>query len=82
MNDTFDEVRDAIADVTGEEQAEPGDSLVAKLFFDDLDFLDLVVNLEDRFGIEIPDSEWGTIDSNQEATVQDVVNLVTKLKGA
>ena len=48
-------------------------SFIDDLGADSLDTVELVMNIEDKFGIDIPESETETIK-----TVQDALNFVNK----
>lgn len=51
----------------------PEDSIVDDLGADSLDVVEIVLHIEDAFGIEIPDEE-----AEKCVTVQDAINLVQK----
>lgn len=58
-----------------EEKVRPEATFVDDLSADSLDIVDLVMNIEQEFDIEIPDS-----DAEKIVTVGDVVNYIQKLK--
>lgn len=66
----------------GEVPVTPESRLIEDLGADSLDCLEIVMALEDRFGIKIPDdilfSEDG--DTLKTETVQDLANLVEKIQ--
>jgi acyl carrier protein len=73
----FDEVKEVIVEqlnVTPEE-VKLESNFVEDLGADSLDVVELVMALEEKFGIEIPDSE-----SEKIQTVQDVVNYIEQHK--
>lgn len=51
----------------------PGDALAADLGADDLDRIEIVMTVEDEFGIEISDAEMKPL-----ATVADLIGLVNR----
>jgi len=53
------------------EDIEPDSKLEDTLGMDDLDGVELAMNLEEEFGIEISNEEWDAVK-----TAQDVVDLV------
>jgi len=53
------------------EDIEPDSKLEDTLGMDDLDGVELAMNLEEEFGIEIGNEEWDAVK-----TAQDVVDLV------
>lgn len=56
-----------------EDQVTPGASFTEDLGADSLDIVELVMALEEEFGIEIPDE-----DSEKIATVQDAVDYINE----
>ena len=66
----------------GEVPVTPESRLIEDLGADSLDCLEIVIALEERFGIDIPDnllfSEDGDILKTE--TVQDLANLVEKIQ--
>ena len=76
--DTYDKVVKVVADQLGvkEEEVKPHAKFVEDLGADSLDTVELVMALEEEFGIEIPDE-----DAEKAKTVGDVVNYIdAKLK--
>lgn len=74
---TDDKVRQVLCDELGvsEEEIKPSAELRAEpLNADDLDMLEIVIALEDTFGIEIPDDD----DVENIKTVQDVYDYIAK----
>lgn len=73
-----EKVIQAIGDTTGEleKNIHLSSRLVDDLEFDDLDFIELVIYLEEDFGIEIIDE-----DIEKCGTVQDVVNYLRNTHG-
>ena len=55
----------------------PGASFVDDLGADSLDLVELIMAMEEGFGIEIPDE-----DAEKISTVQDAIDYVEKLKSA
>ena len=74
---TFDKVKEVVIDKLGVED----DKIVSKASFvddlgaDSLDTVELIMQLEEEFGIEIPDEEAETI-----TTVQAAVDYIDKNK--
>ena len=75
MEDIAVRVHTLVAENLGvdEEKVVATSSFVDDLGADSLDTVELVMALEEEFGIEIPDEDAESI-----ATVQDAVNYVTK----
>ena len=74
---TFDKVKEVIIDKLGIEDSkiESGSSFVDDLGADSLDTVELIMQLEEEFGIEIPDE-----DAEKITTVQAVVDYIEKNK--
>lgn len=73
MADIFDKVKEIIVDKLGvdESAVKPEASFIEDLGADSLDIVDLVMALEEEFGIDIPDEEAQGIK-----TVGDAVNYI------
>ena len=75
MNDIFQKIVDTIVDAKGIDAATiTPESNFKDLNVDSLDIAEMVMTLEDEFGITI-ELEEGV------ATVQDLVNLIERIKG-
>ena len=74
---TFDKVKEVIMDKLGIEYSkiESGSSFVDDLGADSLDTVELIMQLEEEFGIEIPDE-----DAEKITTVQAAVDYIEKNK--
>ncbi|KDR41566.1 acyl carrier protein [Caballeronia glathei] len=74
MNGVEERVKDVISDQLGINLSDlKGDMHIVKdLGADSLDFLELIMNAEDEFGIELDDNEA----AEKVQTVQDLINLV------
>ena len=74
---TFDKVKEVIIDKLGIEDSkiESGSSFVDDLGADSLDTVELIMQLEEEFGIEIPDEEAEKI-----TTVQAAVDYIEQNK--
>ena len=72
---TFDKVKEVIIDKLGIEDSkiESGSSFVDDLGADSLDTVELIMQLEEEFGIEIPDE-----DAEKITTVQAAVDYIEK----
>ncbi len=70
---TFEKVAKIIVDKLGIEAEEitPEASFIEDLGADSLDIVELIMDMEEEFGLEIPDEEAETI-----VTVQDAVNYI------
>ncbi len=73
----FDEVKEVIAEQlnVSEDEIKMESNFVEDLGADSLDVVELVMALEEKFEIEIPDSDAESI-----ATVKDVVDYIEKAK--
>jgi len=73
----FDEVKEVIVEQlnVSPEEVKPESKFVEDLGADSLDVVEMIMALEEKFEIEIPDSEAEKIQ-----TVQDVVNYIEKAK--
>lgn len=71
--EVFDKVQKIVSDQLGVDESEvkPEASFANDLGADSLDTVELVMALEEEFGIEIPDEAAESI-----ATVQDAVNFI------
>ena len=74
---TFDKVRDIVVDQLGVEADEVNidSTFIDDLGADSLDIVELIMALEEEFGIEIPDEAAEKIK-----TVQDVVSYIDQNK--
>ena len=70
---TFDKVKEVIVDKLGveEDKIESRSSFVDDLAADSLDTVELIMQLEEEFGIEIPDE-----NAEQMTTVQQAVDYI------
>lgn len=70
-------VRSLVADQlgVGEDEIKPESSFIDDLGADSLDIVELVMALEEEFGIEIPDDEQDNIK-----TVGDAINYINEHK--
>ena len=73
----FDEVREVIVEQlnVAPEEVKPEAKFVEDLGADSLDVVEMIMALEEKFEIEIPDSEAERIE-----TVQDVIDYIEKAK--
>jgi len=73
----FDEVKEVIVEQlnVAPEEVKPEAKFVEDLGADSLDVVEMIMALEEKFEIEIPDSEAEKIQ-----TVQDVINYIEKAK--
>lgn len=72
---TFDRVKKIIVDQLGVDEAEvvPTASFVEDLNADSLDLVELIMSLEEEFGLEISDE-----DAEKITTVQDAIDYITE----
>jgi len=72
---TFEKVKDVVVEQLGvkEQEVKPEASFVEDLGADSLDTVELVMALEEEFGIEIPDE-----DAEKAKTVGEVVEYIDK----
>ncbi|MDD3519902.1 MAG: acyl carrier protein [Actinomycetota bacterium] len=73
--ENFEKVKEILVDVLGanSEDIKPESKFVDDLGADSLDLVELIMSLEDKFQIEISDSEAENI-----ITVQDALNYIEK----
>jgi acyl carrier protein len=73
----FDEVKEVIVEQLNvdENEVKPEANFVEDLGADSLDVVEMVMALEEKFEIEIPDS-----DAEKIKTVQDVIDYIEKAK--
>lgn len=73
----FDEVRDVVVEQlsVAPESVKPESKIIEDLGADSLDVVELVMALEEKFGIEIPDSE-----AEKLLSIQDVIDYVEKIQ--
>ncbi|MDD3776305.1 MAG: acyl carrier protein [Actinomycetota bacterium] len=71
--ENFEKVKEILVDVLGakEEEIAPESKFVEDLGADSLDLVELIMSLEDKFGIEISDEEAEKLE-----TVQDALNYI------
>lgn len=76
MSDTATRVTKIIAEQFGVEESvvTPEKNIVSDLGADSLDTIELVMALEDEFGLEIADEE-----ADKVVTVQEAIDLVTRM---
>ena len=72
---TFEKVKDVVVEQLGvkEQEVKPEASFVEDLGADSLDTVELVMAIEEEFGIEIPDE-----DAEKAKTVGEVVEYIDK----
>ena len=69
----FDEIKDILAELldVNPDKIEMSSDLSSDLGADSLDAIDIVMSIEDQYGIEVPDS----VIENMK-TVEDIVNFI------
>lgn len=79
MSNIFDEVKRIVVEKlqVDEKQVTVEASFIEDLGADSLDTVELVMDLEEHFGIEIPDEE-----AEKLKTVKDAVDYITKKKAS
>jgi len=79
MASLFDEVKEVIVEQlnVSPDEVKPEAKFVEDLGADSLDVVEMIMALEEKFEIEIPDSEAEKIQ-----TVQDVVDYIEKAKNS
>ena len=72
-------VKNIIADQlgVGEDEIKPGSSFIEDLGADSLDIVELVMAMEEAFGVDIPDEEAENI-----RTVDDAISYIKKAEDA
>ena len=77
MANTFEQVKEVIVEQlnVSPEEVKPEANFVNDLGADSLDVVEMIMALEEKFEIEIPDSEAEKIE-----TVQDVIDYIEKAK--
>ncbi len=78
MSNYFEEIKRIVVDKlqVDEKQVTPEASFIEDLGADSLDTVELVMDLEEHFGIEIPDE-----DAEKLKTVKDAVDYINQKKG-
>ena len=78
MSSYFDEIKRIVVEKlqVDEKQVTQEASFIEDLGADSLDTVELVMDLEEHFGIEIPDE-----DAEKLKTVKDAVDYITEKKG-
>lgn len=73
----FEQVKDVIVEQLGteREKIEESSTFIEDLAADSLDVVELIMNLEEKFEIEIPDS-----DAEKITTVKDVIDYIKERK--
>ncbi len=77
MEDVFEKVKEVIVDQLGiedEERITMETTFIDDLGADSLDVVELIIALEEEFGIEIPETE-----AEKVVTVGDVVNYISSV---
>ena len=77
MSNTEDRVRSIAAKVLGleVEQVTAGSSFIEDLSADSLDIVEVIIALEEEFGVDIPDER-----AERMSTIQDVVECINEMK--
>lgn len=79
-SDITDRLTAMLTEMVGERPHNIESRLQADLGFDSLDNVDLVMQIEEEFGIEVPDADW---EDGPDRTVGQVVELIaTKLEAS
>ena len=71
----FDAVR-KIAPEADLRQLQPGENLREALDIDSFDFLNLLIGLREKLGVEIPEADYGRL-----TTMSDIVRYLSKQTG-
>lgn len=79
MSNYFEDIKKIVVDKlqVDEKQVTPEASFIEDLGADSLDTVELVMDLEEHFGIEIPDE-----DAEKLKTVKDALDYITKKKSS
>lgn len=72
-DDTADRIRKIITDHLGVDQAPDEGGIISDLGADSLDLVEMVMSIEEEFGIEVPDEDMETV-----VTVADVIKVVRR----
>ena len=86
---TFDEVAEIIADLSevDREDVKPDSHTVNDLGIDSLEFLDIVFDIDKKFGIKMPVEQWmeevneGTRDGADFLVMKNLVARIEELRG-
>lgn len=73
----FEQTADILMELSGLDNIKPEDSLKDTLALDSLSMVTLLIEIEDRFGIRLNESD---MDPNALASVEDVYELVKKYR--
>lgn len=79
MSNYFEDIKKIVVDKlqVDEKQVTPEASFIEDLGADSLDTVELVMDLEEHFGVEIPDE-----DAEKLKTVKDALDYITKKKSS
>lgn len=73
-----EKVKGILFELSSEKEIKLEDDLQSKLALDSISMITLLIELEEKFQIELDESDMNPFDLN---TVGDIVNLVTKYCG-
>lgn len=76
--EVFDIISEILSGLSGIEEIKPEDNLKEDLALDSLSMVMLLLEIEERFGIQLDESDMNPFDLN---TVEDAVKLAEKYRG-
>lgn len=76
--EVFEKISGILSELSGIKEIKPEDNLKEDLALDSLSMVTLLLEIEERFNIELDESDMNPFDLN---TVEDAVNLAEKYLG-
>lgn len=76
--EVFEKISEILCELSGINEIKPEDDLKEDLALDSLSMVTLLLEIEERFNIELDESDMNPFDLN---TVEDAVKLAEKYRG-